>query len=98
MKDFEMTQTQLDTLMEGMKPTPMIALQCGQGRSTQERAHDAWNRLGKEMGFDHYTARPNGKGDRFFTAESTVCKGIAIGDSNFSGCDASAGDCPECGK
>lgn len=26
------------------------------------------------------------------------CKGIDLGDGNFSGCDQSAGDCPSCGK
>ncbi len=30
--------------------------------------------------------------------EWNVCKGIDLGDGNFSGCDSSAGDCPECGK
>jgi hypothetical protein len=98
MKDFEMTQEQLDILKKNMKSVPMIALQCGQGRSRQEIANDAWNRLGKEMGFNHHTVRPNGKGDRFFTAESTSCEGISLGDGNFSGCDQSGGDCPECGK
>lgn len=28
----------------------------------------------------------------------TVCRGIELGDGNFSGCDQSAGDCPSCGK
>lgn len=30
--------------------------------------------------------------------QSKQCKGIDLGDGNFSGCDQSAGDCPECGK
>jgi hypothetical protein len=30
--------------------------------------------------------------------EWSICKGIDLGGGNFSGCDASAGDCPECGK
>jgi len=30
--------------------------------------------------------------------DSVECKGIAIGDGNWSGCNASAGDCPACGK
>ena len=29
---------------------------------------------------------------------SYECKGIDLGDGNFSGCNASDGDCPECGK
>ena len=28
----------------------------------------AMKRLGNKIGFDHMTVRPNGKGDRFFTA------------------------------
>ena len=98
MKDFEMTKEQLNKLMKACKSVPMIALQCGTPRSPQERANDAWNALGKEMGFDHHTVRPNGKGDRFFTAEKTDCQGIELGDGNTSGCDQSGGDCPTCGK
>ena len=98
MKDFEMTQEQLDTLMDAMKPIPMIALQCGEPSSPEKRANYAWMALGNTMGFDYMTVRPNGKGDRFFTAEETDCQGIDLGDGNFSGCDQSAGDCPTCGK
>jgi hypothetical protein len=97
LENFEMTQAQLDKLKEEIKSGPMIALQCGQVRSTQERANDAWSRLGKEMYFDHNTVKPNGRGHRFFSAKPT-CKGIEIGDGNFSGCDQSGGDCPSCGK
>ena len=28
----------------------------------------------------------------------TFCKGIDLGDGNFSGCDHSHNDCPHCGK
>lgn len=69
MKDFEMTQVQLDKIMNACKPVPMIALQCGTPRSPQENANDAWENLGKVLGFKHMTVRPNGKGDRFFSAE-----------------------------
>lgn len=64
-----MTQKQLDTLLDAMKPVPLIAINCGLGNDRQRNANIAWERLGKEMGFDHMTVRPNGKGDRFFTAE-----------------------------
>jgi len=37
--------------------------------SRQENANYAWEKLGKELGFKYMTVRPNGKGDRFFTAE-----------------------------
>jgi hypothetical protein len=69
-KDFEMTQEQLDKLMDACKPVPMIALHIGGGPSSpQENANRAWETLGKEMGFIASTVRPNGKGDRYFTAE-----------------------------
>jgi len=73
MKNFEMTQEQLNTIMDACKPVPMIALQCGTPRSPQENANDAWERLGLGMGFDHMTVKPNGKGDRFFMAEEVDC-------------------------
>ena len=62
-KNYEMTQADLDGLLSAMKPTPMIMLQCGTPRSTQERANDAWAELGKRMHFDPMTVRPNGKGE-----------------------------------
>lgn len=69
MKDYEMTEEQLKNLIDACKPVPMIALQCGTPRNPQENANDAWERLGKELGFQHMTVTPNGKGDRFFSAE-----------------------------
>jgi hypothetical protein len=69
MKDYEMTQEHLDVLMDSMKAVPLIAINCGMPRSQQENANAAWQRLGDEMGFKHMTVRPNGKGDRFFSAE-----------------------------
>lgn len=67
-KDFEMTSEDLQTLLDAMKPVPMIALQCGRPTSVQENANAAWAKLGKKMGFDPMTVKPNGKGDRFFSA------------------------------
>ena len=100
MKDFEMTQVQLDVLMDAIKPAPLIALNSGLGMSQQQRANFAWERLGNELGFEHMTVQPNGKGNRFFKAKEkpVECKGLEIGDGNFSGCDQSQGDCPICGK
>jgi hypothetical protein len=101
--DFEMTWDDLSTLLQAMKPAPMIMLQCGTPRSVQENANAAWARLGEKMGFDPMSVRPNGKGDRFFSAmpvpAPTPCKGIEIEPGVFSGCcSQAAGDCPECGK
>lgn len=66
--NYEMTQADLEKLLEAMKPVPMIMLQCGTPRSQQENANAAWKALGERMGFDHMTVRPNGRGDRFFSA------------------------------
>jgi hypothetical protein len=98
MKDFEMTQEQLDLLIDAMSPVPMIAINVCTGLSRQARANNTWACLGRDMGFDYMTVKPNGKGDRFFSATETECQGIELGDGNHSGCDQSAGDCPTCGK
>lgn len=66
--NYEMTQEDLDGILDACKPVPMIMLQCGGSRSPQERANAAWETLGKKMGFDHMTVQPTGRGDRFFTA------------------------------
>jgi hypothetical protein len=71
MKQYEMTQTQLDAILDACKPVPMVALQCGAPSSPQENANLAWKKLGEEMGFDYMTVVPSNMGDRFFSAEET---------------------------
>lgn len=71
-KEYEMTQAQLDKILEACKPTPALF---GSGgvplfSSPQERANNAWQTLGEEMGFHHMSVEPSGKGDRFFAADS----------------------------
>lgn len=70
-KNFEMTQEQLNTILEACEPVPLIAINCGMPRSPQENANDAWERLGKEMRFKHMAVKPTEEGDRFFSAEIT---------------------------
>jgi hypothetical protein len=70
--EYEMTKDSLDKLLNSMKRVPMIALQCGNHRSQQERANDAWKELGEKMGFDYMTVEPSNKGDRFFRAVSSA--------------------------
>lgn len=67
---YEMTELDLQKILDACKPTPMIMLNIpGLHRSPQDQANDAWEELGKRMGFDHMTVRPvDGKGNRFFTA------------------------------
>lgn len=66
--NYEMTEGDLTTLLDAMRPVPMIMLQCGAPSSVQQHANGAWAALGKRMGFDPMTVKPTGKGDRFFTA------------------------------
>ena len=68
MADFEMTEADLAELLDAMKPVPLIAINCGMPRSRQENANAAWARLGTKMGFEPMSVRPNGKGDKFFSA------------------------------
>lgn len=63
-----MTPADLEKILEACKSVPMIMLQCGAPKSPQERANDAWEELGRRMGFDHMTVQPTGNGNRFFTA------------------------------
>lgn len=69
--NFEMSDNDLQDLLDQMKPVPMIMLQCGSPPSAQERVNAAWAKLGLKMGFDPMTVRPNGKGDKFFSAVPT---------------------------
>lgn len=65
---YEMTKSDLEKILEACKPVPMIMLQCGVGKSQQERINDAWADLGRRMGFDYTTVLPAEGGERFFTA------------------------------
>ena len=64
-----MTQEQLDEILDACKPVPYMVIGGVVPRSPQENANDAWRLLGDALGFKHMTVRPNGKGDRFFSAE-----------------------------
>jgi len=67
--NYEMTEADLEKILDACKSVPMIMLQCGPTRGPQERANDAWKELGDRMGFDHMTVQPRlGMGNRFFTA------------------------------
>lgn len=67
--EYEMTQEDLNTILDASKPVPAIMLHIGGGpKSPQENANNAWESLGQKMGFDYMTVRPTEKGDRFFTA------------------------------
>lgn len=69
---FEMSQEQLDKLMNASKAVPAIMLHIGGGpRSPQQNANDAWSSLGEEMGFDHFTVEQvKGQPNTIFRAEA----------------------------
>jgi len=50
-KLFTLTDEQQKAILDACEPVPLIMLQCGMPRSPQERANDAWEELGKELGF-----------------------------------------------
>lgn len=68
---YEMSQAQLDAILDACKPTPVIKIGSYTGSTPQDNANRAWGRLGEEMGFDAMTVRPDGDNPRFFTAVPT---------------------------
>lgn len=72
-KEYEMTQEQLDQIMEASKPVTYMVFGGREPASPQENANRAWRNLGDKLGFKHITVQPvAGKGNRFFTAELKV--------------------------
>lgn len=71
-QEFEMTDEQLEKLLDACKPTPVMFLSGGMpmSPSPQENANRAWQALGQELGFKWDTVKPvPGKPQQFFTAE-----------------------------
>ena len=67
--EYEMSNQDLEAILEACKPTPVMMIGNYSPPSPQENANNAWRKLGEQMGFDHLTVRPvHGKGQRFFTA------------------------------
>lgn len=67
--EYEMSEKDLQTLVEAGKPTPVIKIGNYTPPSPQENANRAWEALGKRMGFDYMTVIPiKEKGNRFFNA------------------------------
>ena len=66
---FEMSDADLATLLDAMKPVPAMMIGGSLPTSRQENANRAWAALGAKMGFDPMTVQPvGGKGQRFFSA------------------------------
>ncbi len=68
---YQMSEEDHVELMKACQPVPMIMLQCGTPRSPQQNANDAWEHLGKKMGFQHMTVQPDGNDSHNFTAVPT---------------------------
>ena len=67
--EYEMTEADLQEILNACKPVPYMVVGGRPPTSPQENANLAWSRLGQKMGFDHMTVRPtSGKGQRFFSA------------------------------
>ena len=64
-KEYEMTEKDLQTILEACKPTPATIL----FGSLQQNANNAWENLGIRMGFDYMSVEPiEGKNNKFFSA------------------------------
>lgn len=67
--NYEMTEADLQEVLDACKPVPAMMIGGTLPSSQQENANNAWRALGKKMGFDHMTVQPiYGKGYRFFSA------------------------------
>lgn len=66
---FTMSDEQYTKLLDACKPVPYMVFGGMAPRSPQENANDAWERLGKQMGFDYMTVEPDGSNPKSFTAE-----------------------------
>jgi len=66
--NYEMTEADLERILDACKPVPYIVVGGHGPISPQERANAAWADLGSRMGFDYMTVQPDGRSDRTFTA------------------------------
>ncbi len=69
-REFEMSEADLETILDASKPTSGIMAGGYLSASPQENANLAWATLGRKMGFKSMTVKPvAGRGDKVFTAE-----------------------------
>jgi hypothetical protein len=67
--NYEMTEEDLQIILDACKLTPVMMIGSYTGSSPQENANRAWRSLGEKMGFEWDSVQPiDGKGMRFFTA------------------------------
>ena len=65
---YEMTEADLEHILDACKPVPYIVIGGHAPRSQQDNANAAWEELGSRMGFDAMTVQPEGSSNRTFTA------------------------------
>ena len=71
-REYELTKEQHEAIISASQPVPYLVMGGIPPRSPQENANAAWERLGRELGFDHMSVRPLlDKGEAFFTANAT---------------------------
>lgn len=81
-REFEMTEADLDKIMDAGKPVRYIVVGGRPPRSPQQNANAAWASLGARMGFDWETVKPvDGKEPRYFTAEATEAEDSPLCES-----------------
>lgn len=69
-KEFELSEEQLDRLLNSSTPTLYMISRGLAPSSPREKSNEVWKNLGKEMGFTWDSVKPIlGKSLRFFTAE-----------------------------
>jgi len=74
--EFEMSDEDLQKIIDACKPVPYMVIGGVPPRSPQENANNAWAALGRKMGFDSMTVEPiDGKDSKFFSAISLKEKG-----------------------
>ncbi|HTH42877.1 MAG TPA: hypothetical protein VL498_06915 [Terracidiphilus sp.] len=66
---FQLSDEQYNRVIEASKPVPYIVAGGMEPASPQENANHVWRALGEEMGFLWDTAKPDSRGERYFTAE-----------------------------
>ena len=72
-QEYELTQEDLDSVLEASEPTRYMVIGGVEPRSPQENANAAWQRLADKYGFVWDTVGPvSGKGQCFITAEARI--------------------------
>lgn len=70
-REFQMTDEDLETLLDASKPVICMKIGSYIPPPPQENANRAWAVLGRKMGFSPMSVKPvRGRGNKVFTAEA----------------------------